>query len=178
MKYSLLLVCGLLIGVSAAAQSKTDQNKTSDNAQLVAAADILKIDAKKKILEVRQVVDSTPPPRTRQEGNRRNGGGGNGGGQYPGGGGGGGGRRRGGGGGGAGGGGGRYPGGGGGGRYPGGASSNQAKEYKVYITKDTVFKFANTDIEFNDLHVSDRITISGTPKGSKGDLEATSIIRE
>ena len=44
--------------------------------------------------------------------------------------------------------------------------------------KDTALKFAGANIDFTDLHVGDRITISGTPKGSKGDLDATSITRD
>jgi hypothetical protein len=72
-----------------------------------------------------------------------------------------------------------FPGGrpsGGGGPRP--TTSNQTKEYKVFVTKDTTYKFAGADIDFNDLHVGDRITVSGTPKGSKGDLEAVTVTRE
>ena len=71
-----------------------------------------------------------------------------------------------------------YPGGGnpGGGR-PGG-SSNQAKEYKVYVTKDTVLKLEDQDMVFSDMHVGDRIVLSGTPRGSGSDLEATTITRK
>jgi len=36
---------------------------------------------------------------------------------------------------------------------------------------------ANTDIGFTDFHVGDRVTISGTPKGSKGDVDAVTITR-
>ena len=47
------------------------------------------------------------------------------------------------------------------------------------MTKDTAIKLANVDLAFNDLHVGDRIAVSGTPKnGSSGDLEATAITRD
>ena len=192
---ALAIICGLLfIGLPGVAQSKSDQDKTatdqgktagkgqSSKAQIVGTAEITKIDDKKKILQVRNVVESSnssttdnPTPRA----NPRNGGGGypgggGGGGGYPGGGypGGGypGGRRRGG-----------YPGGGGGGGgYPGGGQprSSQSKEYKVYITKDTVLKLEDQSMVFSDMHVGDRIVISGTPKGSGSDLEATTITRK
>ena len=75
------------------------------------------------------------------------------------------------------------PGGGGnpgGTRAPGGGSSqSQPKEYKVYVTKDTVIKLSNADLTFGDLHVGDRIAVAGTPKnGSGGDLDATTITRD
>ena len=76
-----------------------------------------------------------------------------------------------------GGGGGRYPGGGsGGGGTSGGGATTKAKEYKVWVTKDTVLKLADTNIEFKDLRVGDRVTVSGFPKGNK-DLEAKTITR-
>src|SRR6266516_3803448 len=55
-----------------------------------------------------------------------------------------------------------YPG-GGGGRYPGGGqtSTNQVKEYKVYVTSDTVLKLEDQDMVFSDMHVGDRIIVSG-----------------
>ncbi len=167
MKSSLAVIgCALLLLVlSAAAQSKSGQG----NAQIVSTAEIVKIDAKKKSLQVKELVGPNPAPGQSTE--RRSGGAGGGGGRP----GGGGGRRRGGigfpGGGGGGGGGTPYPGG-------GGARTNQAKEYKVFITMDTVLKLAETNIDFSDLHVGDRITVSGTPKGSKGDLQATTVTRE
>jgi len=34
------------------------------------------------------------------------------------------------------------------------------------------------DMEFSDLHVGDRIVVSGTPKGSNGDLEASAVTRK
>ncbi len=172
MKHSLSLFCGLLLAVTAAAaQSKTEQDK-KDQAQLVSTAEILKIDAKKKSLQVRQVAEATTAPRGGQGGRRgAGGGGGGGGGRRPGGG-----RRGGGGIGFPGGGGGRYPGGSGGGG--GGTSSNQVKEYKVFVTKDTVMQFAGVNIDFTSLHVGDRITVSGTPKGGKGDIDAANITRQ
>ena len=68
----------------------------------------------------------------------------------------------------------------GGGRYPGGGqtSTNQVKEYKVYVTSDTVLKLEDQDMVFSDMHVGDRIIVSGIPKGSGNDLEATSIKRK
>jgi len=166
MKSSLAVIgCAvLLLVLSAAAQSKSGQG----NAQIVSTAEIVKIDAKKKSLQVKELVGPNPAPGRDQGTGRRSGGAGGGGGRP----GGGGGRRRGGIG---------FPGGGGGGTpYPGGggARTNQAKEYKVFITKDTVLKLAETNIDFSDLHVGDRITVSGTPKGSKGDLQATTVTRE
>ena len=162
MKPSLALILGFtLVALPASAQSKSDQ------AQIVSTAEIMKIDAKKKSLQVRDLVEASATGR-RGGGGRGAGRGGGGGGRRGGGGvgfpGGGGGR--------TGGGGPRYPGGGG-----GGASTNQVKEYKVFVSKDTVMKLAETNIDFTDLHVGDRIIISGTPKGSKGDVDATSITR-
>ena len=176
MKQTLAVICGLLfVALPSIAQSKSDQDKKADKAQIVGTAEITKIDAKKKILQVRSVAEasSTTPS---DQGPRRNGGGGYPGGGYPGG------RRRPGGypgggypGGGYPGGGGSYPGGGGGG---GGASTNQVKEYKVFITKDTILKLEDMDMEFTDLHVGDRIVVSGTPKGGGADLEATTVTRK
>jgi hypothetical protein len=151
------------------AQTKSNQDDSKDNAQIVSTAEITKVDAKKKVLQVRQVREAVTVPR-----GNRSGGGGGGGGGVPRTGRGGGGRRPGGGGGRGGGG---YP--GGGGRGPtGGSAQPEAKEYKVYVVKDTVMKFAGADIEFSDLHVGDRIVVSGTPKGGKGDLNAAVITRE
>jgi len=147
---------------------------TEDKAQIVATAEITKIDAKKQVLQVRNIQSAN----TGDTGNR-NGGGYPNGGRRPGGGGGGGvgfpggGRRRPGG----------YPGGGGyPGRSPTGGGSSQSgqpKEYKVYVTKDTIIKLANADLSFTDLHVGDRIAVAGTPKkGNNGDLDATTITRD
>jgi len=200
MRQALAIICGLLfVAVPGVAQSKSDQDTTTTDqakttpkvqtdktqaskAQIVGTAEITKIDAKKKTLQVRQVVESNNSATTDSTGpstNRRTGGGGYPGGGYPGGGypgggypGGGypGGRRRGG-----------YPGGGypgGGGGRPGGQPTNQAKEYKVYVTKDTVLKLEDQDMQFSDMHVGDRIVISGMPRGSGNDLEATTITRK
>jgi hypothetical protein len=164
-------------------QDKKDQDKTvPDKAQIVGTAEITKIDAKKQVLQVKNVEPASNTSSTGNNnggyGGRRTGGGGGGVG-YPGGGGGGvgfpggGGRRRGG-----------YPGGGGG--YPGGGGSNrtgtqsgQPKEYKVYVTKDTAIKLANAELAFSDLHVGDRIQVLGTAKsGNSGDLQATAITRD
>jgi len=153
------------------AQSAHDQSadkspdKSADKAQTVAIAEILKVDAKKKTLDVRNVAQSSstggsasrpsggPSTNGRPGGGRRPGGVG-----FPGGGGNGGGRP-----------------------YPGGNPSvvtNQPKEYKIFVTSDTVLKLFNTTIDFGDLHVSDRIAVSGVPKGKNGDLEATTITRD
>jgi hypothetical protein len=153
----------LIIAATSAAQSNTDQDKDkgkdTDRAELVTTAEITKVDAKKRTLQVKELVQ--PTANDQRDGGshgRRNGG-------Y------GGGRRRNGGIG--------FP--GGGGRYPGGGTggggtTTKAKEYKVWVTKDTVLKLADTNIEFKDLRVGDRVTISGFPKGSK-DLEARTITR-
>ena len=161
--FAFLFAC-LFIAATAAAQSNSDQDKDkgkdTDRAELVTTAEITKVDAKKKTLEVRELVQ--PTANDRSDGGsqgRRNGG-------Y------GGGRRRNGGVGFPGAGGGRYPGGGTG----GGGSTTKAKEYKVWVTKDTVLKLADTNIEFKDLRVGDRVTISALPKGNK-DLEAKTITR-
>jgi hypothetical protein len=164
MKHTLLLICGFLVAsASMPGQSKADQDKPASQAQIVSAAEIIKVDAKKKTLQVREVAPaSTTRPRQRggSGGAGRGGGGSRGGG------------RRGGGGGGGGG----FPRGGGNGGGPG--TATQAKEYKVFVTKDTLLKFAGVDIDFSSLHTGDRIAVSGTPKGSKGDLTATTITRQ
>jgi hypothetical protein len=153
----------LIIAATSAAQSNTDQDKDkgkdTDRAELVTTAEITKVDAKKRTLQVKELVQ--PTANDQRDGGshgRRNGGNGggrrrNGGIGFPGGGG-------------------RYPGGGTG----GGGTTTKAKEYKVWVTKDTVLKLADTNIEFKDLRVGDRVTISGLPKGSK-DLEARTITR-
>jgi hypothetical protein len=171
--------------------NKKDQDKpVPDKAQIVGTAEITKIDAKKQVLQVKNL---EPASNASSAGNgggypggRRPGGGGGAGGGgvgFPGGGG----RRRPGGypgggypGGGGGGGGGGYPGGGrGGGGNRTGTQSQQPKEYKVYVTKDTTIKLANADLAFTDLHVGDRIQVLGTAKsGNSGDLQATAITRD
>jgi len=158
----------LLIAATAAAQSQQsaedkDKGKDTDRAQLVTTGEITKIDVKKKTLQVKELAQ--PTDNGRQDGDsqrRRNGGYGggrrrNGGVGFPGGGGGGGGR---------------YPNGGGG----SGTATPQPKEYKVWVTKDTVLKLAYSNIEFKDLRIGDHVTISGFPKGNK-DLEAQTITR-
>jgi hypothetical protein len=172
MNLRIAILCAFLSCAAVAyAQSKSE----SDAAQVLSTAEITKIDVKKMSLEVREVVEA-PPAQQDRVGRRGGGGGGNGGG-FPGGGGS---RRRTGGGypGGS-----RYPGGGGGGsRYPGGGPSTSTakkpKEFKVFVLKDTEMTFAQAKIDFDQLHVGDRITIAGTPKGSKGDLEAKRIERQ
>jgi hypothetical protein len=152
---------------------------------IVNTGEITKIDAKKMTLKVRsdpaQTGSATPSSRQGRDGGgggtRRTGGGGGGGRgggiQLPGGinlptGGGGGGGRSGGGG---------YPGGGGsGGRTGGSTGTNQTREYKVSLTKDTILKDGDTTISFSSLKSGDHIIISGNPKGS--DMEATSITRD
>lgn len=96
MRHALAIICGLLfVAVPGVAQSKsdqdtttTDQAKTTDKvqtdktqaskAQIVGTAEITKIDAKKKTLQVRQVVESNNSATTDSTGpstNRRTGGG-------------------------------------------------------------------------------------------------------
>ncbi|HEY2382893.1 MAG TPA: hypothetical protein VGK48_17085 [Terriglobia bacterium] len=144
------------------------QDKNSDKAQIVGTAEITKVDAKKQMLTVRNIQSAATGGNPSNNGNTRRQGGGGGGGVggvgFPGGGGG---RRRGG-----------YPGGNTGGSRSG-SQSGQPKEYKVYVSKDTVIKLANADLTFTDLHVGDRIAVAGTPKnGSGGDLDATTITRD
>ena len=180
MKRGLIAVCAFfLLAIPATARpqntSQSGQDKTSadksdkaqsDKAQIVGTAEITKIDAKKQMLTVKNIQSVSTGNLNGSgagSGRRQGGGGGVG---FPGGGG----RRRGGG----------YP--GGGGRPPSGggqSQSSQPKEYKVYVTKDTVIKLANADLAFGDLHVGDRIAVAGTPKnGSGGDLQATTITRD
>ena len=179
MKRGLMAVCTFFLlaipaaarpqNTSQSAQDKTSADKSdkaqSDKAQIVGTAEITKIDAKKQMLTVKNIQSaSTGNPNGSGAGSGRRQGGGGGGG-FPGGGG----RRRGG-----------YPGGGG---YPpsggGQSQSGQPKEYKVYVTKETVIKLANADLAFGDLHVGDRIAVAGTPKnGSGSDLQATTITRD
>jgi hypothetical protein len=163
MKLSLALTCAFLLSAyPALGQSKDAQDKSTGHVQIVSTAEIIKIDTKKKSLQVRELAQPANNAGRRggqgggypRSGGHRGGGSGRRSGSigFPGSGGG-------------------YPGGG------GGTTRSQAKEYKVFVTKDTVMTLANTNIEFSDLRVGDRIDISGTPKGSKGDLEATSISR-
>jgi len=127
----------------------------AQGAQIVSNAEIVKVDAKKKTLQVKELVQ---PRASGGQTQRRQSGGGGGGGS----------RRRGGGG---------FP--GGGSRVPSsGSATIQSKEYKVFVSGDTVYKFAEATIDFTDLHVGDRITVSGTPKGGKGDIDAKTIVRE
>lgn len=160
MKQSLAVICGILcVALPVHAQSGETDKKTN-LAQIVATAEITKIDANKKTVQVREVVTSRATPRNEGGGAAPGAGGGR--------------RRR------TGGGGVGFPSGGrpNGGGAPRTTTSNQVKEYKIFATKDTTYKFAGADIDFTDLHVGDRITVAGTPKGSKGDLEAATITRE
>src|SRR2546422_11514515 len=97
MRQALAIIFGfLLIAIPGVAQSKNDQDKKSDKtttskAQIVGTAEITKIDAKKKVLQVRNVVESTNSSSTRDDSSGprttpRNRGGGYPGGGYPGGG--------------------------------------------------------------------------------------------
>ena len=155
-----------MVVVPALAQSKSDQ------VQIVSTAEIIKIDAKKKSLQVRELMEPVVTGGGRGSGQTQGRRGGGGGGRR-----GGGGRGGGGGVGFPGGGGVGFPGGGRPGGGGGGAAAPKAKEYKIFVGKDTIMKLAETDIGFTDLHVGDRITVSGTPKGSKGDLDAATITR-
>jgi hypothetical protein len=157
MKPLLTVVLGFICGsILVYGQSDGAQDQKSGGAQIVSTAEIVKVDAKKKTLQVREVAqprasrDDTSR-RSPGSGGRRPGGGGRGGVGFP----------------------------GGGGRRPGGAPRTvEAKEYKVFVSGDTVYKFAQATIDFSDLHVGDRITVSGTPKGGKGDIDAKTIVRE
>src|SRR5205809_519947 len=96
MKQTLALISlSLFTALSVTAQSKSGQDKSTSKAQIVGTAEIVKIDAKKKTIQVRNVAEGNPTtPRPERRGGASGGGG----------------RRRGG-----------YPGGGyPGGRYPGG----------------------------------------------------------
>src|SRR4051794_10044531 len=107
MEKSLALICAfLLISFPAGAQSQNSQDKKSDHVQIIGNGEIIKVDAKKRILVVREIADSKVTSSGGEGSDRRNDGGirtGGGqprnGGGYPGGG---------------------YPGGGGG--YPGGGT--------------------------------------------------------
>src|SRR3989442_2926546 len=129
MKETLALISlSLFTAVSVTAQSKSGQGNSTSKAQIVGTAEIVKIDAKKKTLQVRNVAEGNPTtPRPERRGGGSGGGGRRRGGYsgrgYP--------RRR-------------HPGGGypdggrvphGDGGPPGGGSS-QGKEYKVFVTKD------------------------------------------
>lgn len=176
LRQSIAVLCALLwLAVPSFSQSKAPEGNRT--------AEITKIDAKKKSLQVKEVVEPTSSRNGQGNGRRGgNGGGGNrtgtgggrrtgGTGRYPGGGGGVG-----------------FPGGGGSGRYPGGGggggtrpgtSTNQPKEYKVFVTKDTEMKlFGTTKADFSDFRVGDRITFSGNPHGKSGDVEAMTLSRE
>jgi hypothetical protein len=48
----------------------------------------------------------------------------------------------------------------------------------VFVTKDTVMKLYGVNIDFSDLRVGHHIAITGTPNGTKGDLDATAITRD
>ena len=48
----------------------------------------------------------------------------------------------------------------------------------MFVLKDTEMTFAQAKIDFDQLHVGDKISVAGTPKGSKGDLEAKRIERQ
>ena len=53
--------------------------------------------------------------------------------------------------------------------------SSAARQYKVYLTKDTVFKDGETIISFSSLKVGDRILVTGSGSGS--DVQATQVAR-
>jgi hypothetical protein len=163
-----LTIAGLLLAAIAthaqnAQDTKSDkstpapsaQSGTSEDAQRIATGQITKIDAKKKILTVREAPLNQPDnngQNTNTNANRR--GGGMGGGMGRGG-------RRGGG----------YPGGG----RPTSTAKPQGKEFKVTVTDQTAIKDNVTTIGFDLLRVGDRISIQGLPKGKGEDLQATQI---
>ncbi len=158
-----VLVTMIATAFAQSGQSPSTPKTTSpEDAERIETAEITKIDAKKKMLTVRTVVQNTNAPRSRQpqtSGQRRTRGGGGGGG------------RRGGGGTGF-----PFPGGGGGGRGPAPSSKNQGKQFKVIVSDNTTIKDDVTTISFGLLRVGDHITVHGTPKkGSPDDLQATEI---
>jgi hypothetical protein len=156
MKQSLALI-GIFLCMSfhAQAQSKTDQDNKTSGVRVNSTAEIIKIDSKKNSFQVMEMIQPNTSPRRRQAGERRGGGRNRGGIGFP-----------------------RSRTGGGGGSPSGGPTVANQKKYKVFVTKNTALDFAGAKLDFSDFHVGDRITISGTPKGSKGDLEATKITRE
>jgi hypothetical protein len=147
---------------------------SSSAAPVVNTAFITKIDAKKMVIHVK--TDGTQPDSgvagggsNGGAGGRRGGGGGRGGGGF----------------GGATGGvsGGRGRRGGAVGGYPGatapaGTATNSSKvrEFKVYLTKETVVRDGEKTVTLNDLKVGDHIVLSGNPKGN--DVEALSIEKD
>ena len=115
-RFALLLIC-FSFPISLSAQTKRTEDDSANKAQVVSTAEILKVDAKKKMLQVREVREAVTVPGGSGRGSGRSGGAPRTGG----------GRGRRGGGGGAGGVG--FPG-GGGGRVPsGGGRQSAAKEY-------------------------------------------------
>jgi hypothetical protein len=70
------------------------------------------------------------------------------------------------------------------GGYPGGtapaagtaANSSKVREFKVYLTKETVVRDGETTVTLNDLKVGDHIVLSGNSKGN--DVEALSIEKD
>lgn len=145
----------------ASQESKSDKpaqtstlSDVAEDAQRLTTGQITKIDAKKKILTVREAPLNEPATAApNSNSNSRNGGMGGGGM---------GGRRR----------------GGMGTGYPGGGSSTpkpQGKEFKVTVTDKTAIKDSVTSIGFDLLRVGDRISIQGLPKGKGEDLQATQI---
>src|SRR5437773_8360025 len=61
MKQTLALISlSLFTALSVTAQSKSGQDKSTSKAQIVGTAEIVKIDAKKKTLQVRNVAEGNP----------------------------------------------------------------------------------------------------------------------
>src|SRR5881409_671428 len=77
MKQTLALISlSLCTAVFVAAQSKSGQDKSTSKAQIVGTAEIVKIDAKKKTIQVRNVAEGNPTtPRPERRGGGSGGGG-------------------------------------------------------------------------------------------------------
>jgi hypothetical protein len=175
MKRIVTITCTVLLVIGLTAFGQTSQtpttdkstdkssDKTTENAERITTGEITKIDAKKKILTVREVTaTSNPAPATQPQNTGRRGGGGGMGGVRVGGGMGV-----------------PFPGGGGRTRTPGTTTTtntkNQGKPFKVTITDTTSIKDTENTISFGLLRVGDRLTVQGLPQGSGADLKATQI---
>src|ERR1041385_7714537 len=55
------------------------------------------------------------------------------------------------------------------------SGGNQARQYKIYLTKDTVFKDGDTIISFSSLNVGDRVVVTGSANGT--DIQAAQVVR-
>ena len=145
----------LFVFVAMAVQSKAQQQVES-KAQLVAAAVITKIDARKNVLNVEDGGEGRRDRASGSDRGRRHGPGDEGIG---------------------------FPGGGSGNGvgfpFPTDRSDRLGNilQYKVFVRNDTVFKDGTTRITLSDLKVGDHVVIKGVHNGSSKDLDATEIQR-